>query len=210
MLLALPAPPGAPQPVEPRAAESAPAAEARLGFPPTFPAKPEVHEEARGSKDGVSSAGSAVSKVMRSSEGRLAAVTASLQAANAEDKQAKKEKKKEEQKKKKKEQEKKKKKQVGEPKAAAKGKMKKAEPAAETESAAETEPAASSAPAVKTDRKRQHVKRDVPGSAVKQQMRFGSPRTKVSLHMKWGCAKCVYKPGCTPSCWKQRKQQKPE
>ena len=180
------------------------------------PAKPEVGEEARGSRDGVSSEVSQASKVMQASAGRLAAVTASLQAANAEDKHAKKEKakekKKEEQKKKKQGEPKAKAKPAGKAKAKPAGKAKgKAKPAkraddAETEDGEVTEPAASSAPAGKA----KSTKRPIPDDDVKKQMRCGTPRTKVALRMKWGCSKCVFKPGCTPSCWKQRNQQKPE
>ena len=194
--LALPAPPDAP-----RADEAAPAAE--VGLQLSFPAQQDLPEEVRGSEVAVSSAGSDATKTMRASAGRLAAVTASLQIANADQKEKKKEEKKKEKEAKKKEKEEKKNEKVEKAKSPIKKKKqaKKAEPA-------ETKPAAS-APAVKTDSKRS-VKRPIPGPDVKEQMRTGSPRTKVSLHMKWGCTKCVFKPDCTPSCWKQRKQQKPE
>lgn len=48
-----------------------------------------------------------------------------------------------------------------------------------------------------------------PSEDVRQKMRSGSPKTRKRLHWKYGCAKCVWKPQCTNSCWKQRKMTAP-
>jgi hypothetical protein len=48
-----------------------------------------------------------------------------------------------------------------------------------------------------------------PSEDIRQKMRSGSPKTRKRLHWKYGCAKCVWKPQCTNSCWKQRKMTVP-
>ncbi len=49
-----------------------------------------------------------------------------------------------------------------------------------------------------------------PSDEIREQMRHGSKAERKKLYIKYGCAKCVWKPGCTPSCWKQRNMPIPK
>lgn len=52
-------------------------------------------------------------------------------------------------------------------------------------------------------------KRDPPSKEIRAQMRNATVEEKVRFHQEHGCSKCVWKPGCSPSCWKQRGMEVP-
>ena len=52
-------------------------------------------------------------------------------------------------------------------------------------------------------------KGEKPSDEIREMMRFGKAETRRALFWKYGCAKCVWKPTCTASCWKQRKMAIP-
>ena len=62
----------------------------------------------------------------------------------------------------------------------------------------------------KSDANPASSKKAGPSEAIRNEMRTGSLEKRTDLYMKHGCSKCVWKPGCTPSCWRYRKMEKPE
>ena len=64
-------------------------------------------------------------------------------------------------------------------------------------------------PAAKEVKKKPAAKRLPPPAEVRAQMLKGSKASRAKLYTKWGCSKCVWKPGCTQSCWKSRNMDMP-
>ena len=52
-------------------------------------------------------------------------------------------------------------------------------------------------------------KRPGPNDEVRKLMRTAPLEVRVRLYQENGCSKCVWKPGCTPSCWRYRGMEIP-